>query len=232
MWQALGALLPIATAVAFSSVPVTAMILILLSPRRRQSAVPFLIGSVIGIALAVTLATLFASVLPKPPRRAAETWTGVAEIILGIGLIAVAVLTRKRGRLAPPAPGSSPDDQPQSRLQRLLGAIASFGPLASFGVALALGFRPKGLLLALAAGLALHAASLEPGEEALMIVVYTALGASTLAVPIIATAVNPQRVEPKLIQARDWLSANGGLVTSLVLFMLGVVIVGDGLTQL
>ena len=41
MWQALGALLPIAVAVAFSSVPLTVTILILLSPNRGGAALPF-----------------------------------------------------------------------------------------------------------------------------------------------------------------------------------------------
>ena len=48
MWQALGALLPIAVAVAFSSVPITVTILILLSPNRNRAALPFLVGWVIG----------------------------------------------------------------------------------------------------------------------------------------------------------------------------------------
>ena len=49
MWQALGALLPIAVAVAVSSVPITVTILLLLSPNRSKTALPFLIGWVIGV---------------------------------------------------------------------------------------------------------------------------------------------------------------------------------------
>ena len=51
MLQAIGHILPIALAVAISSVPIMATILILLSPKRAQSAIPFLIGWVLGIAV-------------------------------------------------------------------------------------------------------------------------------------------------------------------------------------
>jgi hypothetical protein len=39
-------------------------------------------------------------------------------------------------------------------------------------------------------------------------------------------------MEPKLISARDWLIVNGRIVTSVMMFMIGVVILGYGLTQL
>ena len=48
MLSAFGTLLPIALAVAVSSVPITLTILILLSPKRNQVAIPFLIGWVVG----------------------------------------------------------------------------------------------------------------------------------------------------------------------------------------
>ena len=41
MWQAVGHLLPIAVAVAVSSVPIMVVIMILLSPKRKLSALAF-----------------------------------------------------------------------------------------------------------------------------------------------------------------------------------------------
>jgi len=104
--------------------------------------------------------------------------------------------------------------------------------LASFGVALVLNVRPKGLLLGIAAGLALHAASLKLSETAVLIGIYTVIGASTVAVPIVASFIAPERVEPRLIAARDWLSQNGRILTSVMMFVIGVVILGGGLTRL
>ena len=38
-------------------------------------------------------------------------------------------------------------------------------------------------------------------------------------------------MEPKLIDAREWLTRNGGLLTSLILFFIGVVIIGMGIAR-
>jgi hypothetical protein len=95
-----------------------------------------------------------------------------------------------------------------------------------------LDLRPKGLLLGIAAGLALHTASVEDSEAALLIAIYTLVATSTVVVPITASLIAPQRMEPRLIAARDWLARNGRILTSSMAFMIGVVILGVGITHL
>lgn len=221
MWQALGALLPIAVAVAVSSVPITATILILLSPKRNRAALPFLIGWIIGIAAVISLSALGAQALPEPPRRGADTVTAALEISVGLALIVLAAIYLRGG-----------SQTERTGMPGWLSAVGSFGALASFGVAVVLNVRPKGLLLGIAAGLALHAASLKLSETAVLIGIYTVIGASTVAVPIVASFIAPRRVEPKLIASREWLSQNGRILTSTMMFVIGVVILGGGLTKL
>ena len=220
MWQALGALLPIAVAVAFSSVPLTVTILILLSPNRGRAALPFLIGWVIGVAAVITLSAVGVAALSQPLQRGRDTAVAVLEIVLGVALIVLAVIYLRRR------------PQNSTGLPRWLAAVESFGPLVSFAIAVLLGFRPKGLLLGVAAGLALSSASVRFDEAVLLIMIYTVIATSTVVVPIVASFVAPQRMEPKLISARDWLSANGRILTSTMMFMIGFVIVGVGLTNL
>jgi hypothetical protein len=221
MWQALGGLLPIAVAVALSTVPITVTILILLSPNRNRTALPFLVGWVTGVAAVIILSTLFASVLPKPPRRGPDTVTAVLLMIIGAALIVLGAINLRRSSR------SESTGQPH-----WLSRVDSFGALATFAVAVLLDFRPKGLLLGVAAGLALHAASVNLGEAAVLIAIYTAIATSTVVVPIVGSFVAPRRVEPKLLAARDWLTRNGGLLTALMMFMIGVVILGYGITRL
>ena len=220
MWQALGGLLPIAVAVAFSSVPITVTILILLSPNRNRAALPFLLGWVTGVMAVVVLFTLGASVLPEPRRRGSDPVIAALEILIGTGLIVLGVINLRRRS------GSD-----QTGLPRWLSAVDSFGALATFGIAVLLDFRPKGLLLGIAAGLALHAASVEDSEAALLIAIYTLVATSTVVVPITASLIAPQRMEPRLIAARDWLARNGRILTSSMAFMIGVVILGVGITH-
>jgi Sap, sulfolipid-1-addressing protein len=218
MWQALGGLLPIAVAVAFSSVPITVTILILLSPNRNRAALPFLVGWVTGVVAVIILSALGASALPQPPRRGADTTTAVLEIIIGAALIVLGVVNLRRGE--------------RTGLPGWLSTVDSFGALASFGVAVLLDFRPKGLLLGIAAGLTLHAASVRPSQVGVLIVIYTLIATSTVVVPIAASLIAPRRMEPKLIAARDWLAQNGRILTSSMMFMIGVVITGAGLSKL
>jgi hypothetical protein len=221
MWQALGALLPIAVAVAFSSVPLTVTILILLSPNRGRAALPFLVGWVIGVAAVISLSAVGAAALSKPLRRGPETAVVVLEIVIGAALMALAVIYLRRR-----APVSS------TGLPRWLSAVDSFGPLVCFAIAVVLSFRPKGLLLGVAGGLALSAASLKADEAVLLIIIYTAIATSSVVVPIVASFIAPRRMEPRLVSARDWLIVNGRILTSIMMFMIGVVILGYGLTQL
>jgi hypothetical protein len=221
MWQALGALLPIAVALAFSSVPLTVTILILLSPNRGRAALPFLVGWVIGVAAVIILSAAGASALSQPLRRGRDTAVAILEIVIGAALMVLAAIyLRRRSH----ASGMG--------LPHWLDAVDSFGALVSFAIAVLLSFRPKGLLLGVAGGLVLNAASVKVNEAVLLIIIYTVIATSTVVVPIIASFVAPQRMQPKLISARDWLAINGRFVTSLVMFMIGVVILGSGLTKI
>jgi Sap, sulfolipid-1-addressing protein len=221
MWQALGALLPIAVALAFSSVPLTVTILILLSPNRGRAALPFLVGWVIGVAAVIILSAAGASALSQPLRRGRDTAVAILEIVIGAALMVLAAIyLRRRSH----ASGTG--------LPHWLDAVDSFGALVSFAIAVLLSFRPKGLLLGVAGGLVLSAASVKVNEAVLLIIIYTVIATSTVVVPIIASFVAPQRMQPKLVSARDWLAINGRFVTSLLMFMIGVVILGSGLTKI
>jgi len=218
---AFGTLLPIALAAAVSSVPITLTILILLSPKRNRLAIPFLIGWVVGMAVVVGLSALGAASLPIRSLRTTQRAIGIAEIIVGAGLLVMAVLTWRRA-----AKGHS------ASRSRWLDSVDRLGPATAIGLALVLNLRPKGLLLGAAAGLAIAGARLNGTDAVIMIVVYLALASSTVTVPIIATLASPTRMQPRLVSARDWLDRNGGHITVVILLMVGLVILGDGLTRL
>jgi Sap, sulfolipid-1-addressing protein len=221
MTQALGGLLPIAVAVAVSSVPITVTILILLSPNRKRAALPFLIGWVIGVAAVIILSALFASALPKPPRLGPDTQTAILLMIVGGALIVLGVINLRRG-----------SGRDSAGMPRWLSKVDSFGALVALAVAVVLNFRPKGLLLGVAGGLALHAASVKPSQAVVLIAIYTVIASSTVVVPILGSLLAPQRMEPKLVAVRDWMAHNGRLLTSAMMFMIGVVILGAGITHL
>jgi Sap, sulfolipid-1-addressing protein len=221
MLSALGELLPIAVAVAVSSVPITATILILLSPRRNRSAIPFLIGWLVGMVGVVVVAAVGASTLPISSLRAPQKAIGIAQVIVGLAVLVVAVMAGRRAARAP-----------ADKRSRWLDRVDQMGPAAALGLAVVLNLRPKGLLLGAAAGLSIAGASLKVTEAAIVVAIYVGLASSTVIVPIVATLVAPARMQPRLVLTRDWLSHNSAHITVVVLVMVGFVIVGAGLSRL
>jgi Sap, sulfolipid-1-addressing protein len=220
MLSELVGLLPIAVAMALSSVPITATLVILLSPRRQQSSIPFLAGWLLSIGLVVLAAAGGTFALRRSLRGEQLTAIAIAGIVLGGMLVVSAIVAWKRSRNAPPS------------RKTWLNRLGSLGPLAAFGVGFAMGFRPKALLLGVAAGLGLASNSLTQTKDAIAVAFYIGISASTVAVPVIWTLVSPSRMEPRLVTWRDWLDRHGQVVTAVITMMIGVVLIGAGIADL
>ena len=140
---------------------------------------------------------------------------------MGLALIVIALVAWRRARR-----------NPSTAMPKWLDAVGSFGPWASFGLAFALDFRPKGLLLAIAAGLALRAENLSVAESAIVIAIYTLVAASTVAFPIIMTLASPERMTPRLESAQEWITRNNGAIGAIIMILIGLVIIGTGIGRL
>jgi hypothetical protein len=214
-----GSLLAIAIAMALSSVPITATIVILLSPQRQSSSLLFLAGWVLTLGV-VPLAAA-AGILAMPlSRRERSQFAAAVEILVGAALVIGAIYTWRRSQTPAPTSGG--------RLERL----GSYGPGASFGIAILMGLRPKALLLGIAAGLALGAESPTSDRSALTLALYVCVSASTVALPIVCTLVSPHSMEPRLVTWREWLSRNGLKITAWVMMMIGIALAALGWSQL
>jgi hypothetical protein len=219
--EAIGHILPIALAVAVSSVPIMATLFILLSPNRSRAALPFLIGWVVGLFIVITVCALAAQLVPSPRfGRRPDTVVGVLEIVVGLALVGVGIYTLRRAR------HSAEAARTQSTSKRTIG------PWQALGLGLILNLRPKALLLAIAGGLTIRGDAGSTAEAVFVIVVYTVIGSSTVVVPIVGTLVNPTKMEPRLTSAREWLIRNGDVLTGFILIMIGVVVLGMGIARL
>ena len=221
MGQALGSLLPLGVAAAVSTVPILVTILILLSENRNRSALAYLIGWVVGTLFLVTVGTVAASSLPEPRPRQPDTIVGALEILLGVGMVSLGILAFRRRQER--ASGQEP---------KWAQAVGAFGAGRSLGLGLALNLRPKSVLLCAAAGLALDSANDGVEVTAVLVLVYTVVATSTVAVPIIATLISPTRMEPRLVEARKRLDDNGRLVSGAMMVMIGLLLVAAGITHL
>jgi hypothetical protein len=221
MWHALAQLLPIAIAAAVSSVPIMVTLMILVSDKRDEAAVPYLIGWVLGAALLVTIATIAAGLLPDERSLRHHTAVGVLQVVIGgaLVLLGLSALRRRRSEVAPGLPTW------MTRVDTL-----DSGP--AFGVGVALNARPKALLLMAAAGLILHTASLAAEETAIAIAFFTLVATSTVMAPVLLTSLAPARMEPRLAAARTWLAVQGPVLTAVTMILIGILILVIGLTHL
>jgi hypothetical protein len=216
MDQVLAQLISLAAAAALSTVPITATIFILLSERRRATAIPFVAGCVLGTAAGVTLATLATQALPSRPRRLASVIDSL-EILVGGALVVLGLVTLVRHARTSTSPTSS-----------WMESVGSFGPLPAFGVGLALNVRPKALLLFAAASLAIGGARPSVEDSLILVTVYTAIATSTVVAPTLATLLFPARMEPRLVGARRWINAHGAAGTGVVMILIGALVIGAG----
>ncbi len=199
-----------------SSVPISATIFILLSESRTRAGLAFLAGTVLGAFATVTLVTVAGQALPGRPRQHENSWEAGG---------------RDRSRHGADGRGDPDASWPSggSHGPGWLDGIGSLGTVPVFGIGLALNLRPKAVLLAAAAGLAISGARLGSDESLVLIVLYTAIATCTVVVPIVATILFPQRMEPRLVAAKGWIAAHSGAVGATILILVGAFVAGVGL---
>ncbi|MFI6826480.1 GAP family protein [Kribbella sp. NPDC050241] len=219
MGQALLQLIPLALAAALSSVPITATIFILLSESRSRSGLGFLVGTLLGTFATVALAAVAGHALPGRPREH-DALVGKVEVAIGSALVLLGVVTLARRSRA--GSGSGPS---------WLDRIGTFGTLSVFGIGLALNLRPKAILLAAAAGLAIVGADLAFRDNLGLVVFYTVIATCTVGVPIVATILFPRRMEPRLLSAKGWIAAHSTTVGAAMMILIGGFVVGVGLSS-
>ncbi|REJ04658.1 GAP family protein [Microbacterium bovistercoris] len=220
MGPVIGDILPLAIGVAVSPIPIIAAILMLLSPKARTTSVGFLLGWVVGIALAVTIFTLLSAVLPDDDPDASKPIQGVIQIVLGAGLLLLAV-RQWRGR---PKAGEEP------AMPAWMKAIDTMNFGKAAGLALLLSaVNPKNLLLAVSAGVTIGSAGLAGGEQTVVIVIFVLLGASTVLIPVVGYLLAADRLRDTLDKVREWLVQENAVIMAVLLLVIGVNLIGKGI---
>ncbi len=218
MGQIIGEILPLAVGVAISPVPIAAVIVMLFTPRAKSNGPAFLVGWVLGILVVGTVVLLIPGL--EATDGEPSTTTGAVKGVLGILLLAVGVrLWRKR-----PPPGE-PAEPPG-----WMAKVDEFGLGASLGMGFVLsGLNPKNLLLVVAAGATISASDLSTGQQIGALLIFAAIAASTVAVPVIGYLIAGNRAEQTLAEAKDWLIQNNATVMGVLVLVLGVSLVGDAI---
>jgi hypothetical protein len=223
MASASGELLPLAVAIAISITTIITTILMLLSPKAKSKTAGLLVGCLVGVGGAVALFAWLAGLLPTQDSGGSSPVAAVINMGVGV-LLVVLALQQWRGRQA---------RGDRAELPKWMAEVDSMTPSKALVLGLLLSaVVPKNLLLALSAGVIVSEAGLSVGEASVVIVVFTVIATSTVAVPVVAHLVAPSRMHGPLERLREWLVENNVAIMGLVLLMIGVVMIGNGIASL
>jgi threonine/homoserine/homoserine lactone efflux protein len=211
--------LPIAVGLLAASIPVAVLVLMLVSSGARGAVTAFLVGWVagIGVVAALTLVIIDTSL----PRDDPAPWTSLLRMVLGGTLLLMGVKKwRSRSR-----EGSQP--------ARWMAAVDTMTPSKALAVAFLLAsVNPKNAVLVISGAATIATATASVAHQVLALVLFVVVASLGVAAPVVVEAVLGERATPVLAAAKGWMTANGSLVMTLVLIVIGAVLLGNGLSGL
>ncbi|MEV7186043.1 GAP family protein [Kitasatospora sp. NPDC093102] len=221
MGEAIGPMLASAVAVALSPLPLIALLLILVSARRRANGIAFTAGWLLGLAVLVAAVVTAGTVLS--PARATPAWPSWLKLALGVVLLLLAARQwRERPRpgrvTAPPVWLLSIDR---------LTAARSAGLAVILVVA-----QPKTLVPAVGGAASIAAAPVGVGEKAVAAVVMVLLGSLGTLLPLVVHLLGDDHARHALGEWRAWTATHSAAIMITVPLLLGTEYVGAAVSGL
>jgi Sap, sulfolipid-1-addressing protein len=223
MGQGISEVLPFAIGIAISPVPIIAVILMLFSPRAKVNGPMFLLGWVLGLAVASGVVYLVSDAANASTDSTSSDTVSWLKIGLGVLLLALA----RRNWAKRPEAGTTPE------LPKWMAMVDAITPFKALGLAVVLSVvNPKNLALAIAAAAGLGQLGLSTGDAVVALVVFVVLASLSIAVPVVYDLVGGASARAQLDDMKTWLSANNNAVMAVLLLVFGVVLISKGLAPL
>jgi hypothetical protein len=211
----LAELIPLALVITLSPLSIIPGILMLLTPKPRPTSIAFLLGWVAGIA-GLTAAFLAVWDASGGFNRVAA-WAPYVRIAIGAALIAFGLyrwLTRTR----------------PAHMPAWMRSMTSIGPGRAAVTAAVLAIvNPKVLLTCAAAGVAIGTAGMGAAASRAGVAVFTAVAASSVALPVLAYAVAGKKLDGPLARFKNRVEAQRAALVAVVLFVIGLVVLYKGI---
>jgi hypothetical protein len=205
--------------ISLSPITVIPAVLVLQAPRPRPAGLAFLAGWVLGLAamtaLAVGASGLLGGLDKSPPR-----WASWLRVVLGSALILYGVyqwLTRRSHTESP-------------AWMRSFATITP--PRAGLTAAALVVLRPDVLLICVPAGLAIGGSGLDLPLVWISAVIFVAVAASTVAIPILAYAAAGHRLDATLTRLKDWMDKNNAALMAALFLAIGLLVLYHGIDAL
>ncbi|MBS1696213.1 MAG: GAP family protein [Actinobacteria bacterium] len=211
----LSELIPLALIIALSPLSIIPAVLVLHTPRPRPTGLAFLAGWLFGLTALVAIFVGVSGLLGGVGKSPA--WASWLRIVVGAALIVFGIFRWLRRHSNPHQPA-------------WLRQITEVGP----GKALAAGavltvVNPKVLFVCAAAGLAVGTAGLASHDVMVAVILFVAVSASTVALPIVAYTVSGDRLDPPLARLKAWMEKHNAAMVAIILIVIGILVLYKGI---
>ena len=219
--HAIGEVLAFGVGVALSPLAVVAVVVMLVAPGGAQTAWAFVAGWVISLSLVSTAVLLLADGGDASTSGEPATWVSAVKIVLGVLLVLFA-LRQWRGR------GEAENEAPawMRKLDNMTVAKA-FGLAALFNVV-----KPKNLLLAIGAGVAVAQVGASSTGQTVGIAAFVTIATAGPGIPLAIHVAMPKRGRGVLLALRDWMVRENAIIIAVVSLIIAAKLIGDALVAL
>ncbi|MGY4710911.1 GAP family protein [Mycolicibacterium sp. CBM1] len=208
-------LIPLALVITLSPLTIIPGILMLHTPTPRPTSLAFLVGWVLGIGGLTAGFVLASNALGGINNQPA--WAPYFRLAVGAALVVFGLyrwFTRKRSAHTP----------------AWLTSMTSIGPGRAFVTALVLVVvNPKVLFMCAAAGLAIGTAGLGTTGAWTADAVFTAVAASSVALPVLAYLVAGEKLDEPLTKLKNWMEEQHATLVAAIFVVIGVMVLYKGI---
>jgi threonine/homoserine/homoserine lactone efflux protein len=112
-----------------------------------------------------------------------------------------------------------------------MGALDGFTPAKSLGAGVVVdALNPKNLLLILGGAAAVAQTGIPAGEQAVSWAVFTLIGASGVAAPVVIDVALGDRAGPMLDRLKTWMARNNNAIMAALCLVIGAKLIGDAIS--
>jgi len=219
--EAIGQTLPFAVGIALSPVPIIGVVLMLATPRARQNGLAFLLGWIVGLAVAGTVVLLISGGADAGEGGDPSDWVNVVKLVLGVVLLWLGL---KQWR-------SRPRAGEQATLPAWMERVDRFNAPRAMGLAVLLSaVNPKNLVLIVGAAAAIAQTAISGGDQAIALAIFVVLATLGPAIPVVIYIVMGERSRPLLDDLKGWMSRNSNAIMTVICLLLAAKLIGDGIS--
>lgn len=223
MGHAVGDVLGLAAGVAVSPLPIVAIILILATPRGRLNGPLFALGWVLGLAALGAVMLVVGGTGGAATHKHPATWVGALKLALGVLLALFGARQWQR----------RPKDASQAQLPKWMAAIDRFTPVKVLGLGLLLSAANlKNAPLTIAAGASISSAGLPVPQQIGTLAIFVVISSLGVLAPLAVYLVMGEPAKTILGNWRDWAEQHNVAVMAALFFVLGLKLLGDGISIL